>query len=313
VFGLCVLIRPHLVVLAVASLLVLIVSRRGAAARLALAVPFVGVCLVGLACFTVAAGGVGPMVAAFTKHWGMHFGALHQADLAFSRSGLVRSIGWAPCAVAWLLLAGIGMVSLLRDPALRMQSRFLVVGALVPLTIVVYALSDPTHSRYFLPLLVLLVGCVARGAITLAGRFAPPVMLVLIAANLVLVIPHLARLRDERPPAVTAMRFALDEASRSGAVVVIDRNLVAFAQYEQARSRRPVTVLRDSQIAAGETPPPPSEFTIAVVGETKAHTIAADRRRRRFQCSDPLIERLRKDRFLDVTVSIGARLALDSG
>ena len=99
----------------------------------------------------------------------------------------------------------------------------------------------------------------------------------------------------------------MEEARRSGAVIVIDRTLVSFVEYERLRRGIPFTVLKDSQIGT-DTLPPPQWATVAVHDAGHGGFVADARVFQVFPCKDRWLRRLSQGRFLEITVASEAQI-----
>lgn len=304
----CVLIRPQLVAAVAGAVLYLMAHHRTRRERLQLTVPLAAGALLGFLPVLVSAGGVRQLVEAFRTHADYQLAGLAQLDASFASSGLSRALVHWSIAVAWIVLAGLGVVVALRARRKQELALPLLLSTLAPLLLLVVVLSNPAHPRYFVPVLALTSGLVVVGASGFAGRFVGLVPAAGIVAAAVAVVPSLAPYRHEASPVVRALRDAVRDASARGAVVVADRTLASFVEYERIARGLPVTVLLDSQIESGETPSPPEWATVAVYDEQHSDMVRAAASKARFTCGDPLLRRVSQGRFLDVDVAVGATL-----
>ena len=102
-----------------------------------------------------------------------------------------------------------------------------------------------------------------------------------------------------------ALEYSLAEARQRGAVIVTDRTLASFFEYERQRRGIPFTVLHDSQIGV-DTPPPPRWLTVAIFDGGHDRFVGRASRTKTFRCEQRWLRRLSQARFLDVTVAIEA-------
>jgi hypothetical protein len=121
------------------------------------------------------------------------------------------------------------------------------------------------------------------------------------------VFPELAVYRSTASPPVQAMERCLAEALRRGAVVVTDRTLASFFEYERLWHGVPVTVLHDSQIGT-DTPAPPVWLTVAIFDDSHGSFVGRTGSTTTFSCDQPWLRRLSQGRFLDITVATDAQV-----
>ncbi len=294
-----VLVRPQLTLPVAATVLCLALTRR--APRLALLGPLAAA--VGLAAGLLAlAAGPRALGAALTEHAAYHLGHLPEASWSFARSGLARALLEPAAAAAWTALAVAGFALLLGSRH-RTTAALLVGGALVPLVVVVWGLSNPAHVRYALPLLALTSGAVVKALAALPGRTVAVALTAAVAASVVAVSPALATYRRAPSPPVAALRQATAEVEESGGVLVVDRTLVAFVDLEEMVGNMDVPVLFDHLVEDGSVPPPPPELAVAVFDDGRDALLHGSGRRRIFSCTPGPLRRLSQDRFMDVTVA----------
>jgi hypothetical protein len=299
VLGLAVLVRPHLLLSALAVVGALVARLRRTSARAW--VPFAGVLALGGAGLIVAAGGVAPLREALAAHAAYHFGALRTLPMDLARSGPVRGVGGLAAALAWAGLALVGGWKLWRLRRLR-TGLVVLTAAVVPVIVVVFALSDPGHARYAVPLLALTSGLVVAGAAVLVGRAAPLAAAAALAWWALTVVPALPAYRSEVSPPLRAIPAALHDAGRRGAVVLADRTLVSFFDYLRAGGAASVPVIYDAFVVAGKVAAPPPAFSVGVFDRIHADVLARSQEAREYSCPIPLVRELGDRRFLDVMV-----------
>jgi hypothetical protein len=304
----CVLVRPHLAVAVVPVVAVAAFRARGWGERLRLVAPLLlGVALTA-GWIVVEAGGLRPLATALSDHAMLHFSQLRAFEYRFADSGLARALVVPWVAVAWIAVAAWGVRSLLltRRPA---ENVIPLLGAvLAPLLVLVFAASNPTHTRYTVPVLAMSSGLVVAAASSLLRARAAAAGIIAVAAACWQVLPAAAVLRRDLSPPVASVRHALGTARETGAVVVVDRTLVAFVRLELERRPSGATLLWAYQVAQGETPPPPPALTAFVFDHGHGGLLSTADRRTTYSVSSPLLRRIAQDRFLDVTVAEGAVL-----
>lgn len=306
--GLCLLVRPQLVLTVAAMALMVLVRWRSGRAWTAVLAPAAVLVTVGFAGVAVAAGGLAPLRTALAIHAGIHFGAMDASSFGFAASGLARCLASPTVAAGWVLAGLVGLGALLRRHAILGLPTGVLAASLIGLVVTIWGLSNPAHPRYSLPLLALSAGPLAVGLAVALGRWALPALGVAGLASAWLVLPVTPTYRASMSPPVAAVRAAVAEAERRAAVVVADPTLVAFVELERVRTGIPVTVLYADQIESGQTPPPPSFATVAVWDDGHDALVARAPQREVHGCTAPLLRRLAQDRFLDITVAPGASL-----
>jgi hypothetical protein len=160
-----------------------------------------------------------------------------------------------------------------------------------------------------MPIIALTSGLVVVAIARFAGRLGPA----LIGLLLVLVtwgaVPSLAMYRARMSPPLQALEVSIAEARKLGAVIVADRTMASFIEFERLRRGMPFTVLYDSQIGT-DTPPPPQWATVAIYDAPREKMVADARTRRLFSCDDRWLRRLSQGRFLEVTVASRAKISV---
>lgn len=306
-----VLVRPHLCLPVAAALTVGLLRRSGKEYRVML-IPGVLVLAVGVVGLVVASGGLGPLAVGLSDHAAYHFGRLSEAKMSFSSMGLARALGHPLVAAVWIGLSVVGTFRFAKDRGAR-TTLVALVSVLLVLFVVTFGLSNPAHARYFLPLLALTAGLVV-GALGLFWRWGGLVgTLVAVAVATAWLVPELAQYRSVESPPVRAIRRAVIEASRMGAVVVVDATLDAFVKREQALGRPAAPIILWPLIEEGAVAAPPPRFTVTVTDRASGSrpitadsvtAIASDLR---------VAAVLGQDRYLTLDVATGARLRRGSG
>lgn len=304
--ALAVLVRPQFAV-AVLGAMVLFALRTPRGHRWRIVLPLTAVVAVGVLVLVVSGGGVSAMLAALSNHMDYHASRLDAAEHGFATSGLSRCLGHPVVAALWVGLAAIGAARLVRERRWRSVSPVLL-GALLPLLLVIHGLSDPQHARYALPVLALTTGLVVLGLGTLAGRRTGLVVAATVTSAMVAAGPQLMAYRSVVSPPIAAIEEAFFEAGRRDGVVVADRTLHAFFVLRRLTHPSGVPVLFDHMIENGFAPPPPPGRTVYVFDAGRGTLLESFDRRREFSCSIPLVRTLAQDRFLDLTVASGAVL-----
>ncbi len=305
VAGLCLLTRPHLFpsIAAVAGYRMFV--SRSSRERLLVVAPLAVAMLIGFGAVALDAGGAWSLWQALEKHAEYHFGELAGAELTFSDSGLARAFLRPEFALGWIGLVFLGLGGLYRY---RKQFRAAVVVAILglgPLLVTVYRFSYAGNVRYALPIIALGSGFVILGMVFLVRRLAVPAVAVICIVIFVAAWPALREYRRIESPPIRAVRSAMEEAGRRGAVIVADKTLSAFFEYERLRNGIPFTVLFAYQIGT-ETVPPPVWATVAVHDAGHGQFVARAEHTASFACESWWLSRLSQGRFLDMTVASGA-------
>jgi len=305
-----VLVRPHFVPAVLGAMLFIGMRNRGD--RLKMTVAIVIPVVAGVAVLIWLSGGVEPLVSALRAHAEYHFTRLDQAERGFVGSGFAKALGHPAGALIWtgLFLAGLGR--LVRSGTWASVSP-VVLGALVPLLVVIHGLSNPAHARYAIPMLALTSGPVVLGTQAVFRRWAEPVMAVGVCAAALLIVPQLVAYRSMTSPPIAAISEALDQAGRLDAVVVADRRLHAFFVLRRLVRPTPVPILFDHMIELGHVRPPPPARTVYVFDHVGENLMVSAARQETFDCSVPLVRTLAQGRFLDLHVAIGASLGSKPG
>ena len=297
--GSAILIRPQL---GFAFLLILpwIWWRTERGQRRWLGLPMAAMVLLSTVGLTVQAGGVGALVDALHNHAAQHLAHLGEASHSLATSGLAASLGGLLPAVLWVVLAAVGLLSLLHQRDSRLQAA-LVLSTLLPVALSVWLIADPSHARYAVPLLALSSGFVVAGITRLVGGFAPLVIagVVIFAASSV--VPELESYRSEPAPAIEALDAA--EAAVGGdRTICVDSRLHAFVEYEKAAGRLTSQVLFDHVAVLDGAPTLPGSCTVAVLtaGHPALARIAGPRLR--FVREGRWLGGLIRREFRDVTV-----------
>ena len=307
--GLCLLVRPQLVLAVLGMAAFRWWGARGRGGRTTLALPLLAVVAAGGVATVLAAGGVAPLRQSLAGHARYQLAGLAAADHVLAASGVARCLIRPELAVLWVLLAVLGVVAWIRHRRSAGSPWPLLVGGLAPVVVTVQWLSDPERARYALPCLALSSGLVVVGLASLLGRRAPLAVIAAAAAgSLAIGLPQAARYRAVDSPAVAALRAAGRSAAASGGVVVVERTLRSFADYLASTGELRSPLITDFSVEIGAVAPPPPAATVAVAPEGRAGFIAASYWSETVRCDMPWVRRLESDRFLDVTVATGARL-----
>ncbi len=303
--GLAVLIRPHFG-LVVAAVTLVVLMRVERSHWFALVAPAAVVVLVGAAVFVVAAGGPAEVAAAVSEHAALHFGALADAQRGLLDSCLARVLGHPLVVIGWCLLVISGVSVVLRSPAGRIAGSP-VVAALVAVIILVFALSNPAHPRYAVPIIVLSCGFVVVGLRRVSTeRVSMIVTAVGVVACAVVVIPVASVYRQVESPPLRALSQGSRLAAERGGVVVVDRTLHSFVLYLEATGAFAAPVVFDHMLDHGVGPPAPAARTVMVFDADHDGLLLHSDHRRTFSSDAPLLRSVAQDRFLDVTVADGA-------
>ncbi len=301
-----ILVRPQFLPVAVGAMLVVGI-RIPAKQRLRMLAAFVTPLCVGALILIAVSDGVVPLWSALTTHGEYHFSRLEEAPHGLAESGLSRSLGHPAVAVGWLILFHIGMIRLIRAGRWRAISPILI-GALLPLLVVIHGFSNPAHARYAVPMLALTSGFVALGLNVIFGRRVWIAIAAAAVAATALTGPQLVAYRSTVSPAPAAIEEALVEAEHRRGVVVADRTLRAFFTLRRLERPLGVPVLFDHMIELGHVPPPPPEQTVYIFDAGRGTLLNSSERERRFACTIPLVEALSQNRFIDLRVASGASL-----
>jgi hypothetical protein len=310
--GFCLLTRAHFLIPLAPALLYQVVRSRTRRQRLAVAAPLMVLVAVGYGAVLIDAGGAWHLIEALNNHGNYHFGELAKADLTFDESGIARAflIPWA--GLAWIALAILGAgVAWARGPDFAGFRSFMLLVVL-PFVFLVYGISWAGNVRYALPLLALGWGLAMVGLARMAGRWSLPLAALFLISLAGPIAQELKAYRTIASPPMRALEHSLAVARRSGAVIVADRTLASFFDYEQLRHPIPGTVLHDSQIGV-DAPPPPEWLTVAIFDNSSDRFVGRTGRTRTFDCQQRWLRRLSQGRFLDITVAEEARvLPIDS-
>jgi len=272
-----VLLRPQLLLAAALPAVLVAFTSRTRRQRAAVVVPGAGLALAGAVAMVVAGGGLRPFRESLARHAALHFGQLGGVSYAFSTSGLSRALLHPAVAAAWVALALLGAVAVLRagpdvGRALRSRGRrslpvarpadestqrarrsaLVLLAALAGALLAVYGVASPQHARYFVPILALSAGFVVAGLTVLLGRTGAGVAAAgVIAAFAWQVVPGLALYRAQPSPPVAALRLAAERQRSTGAAVVVDRRLNAFVDWERAFEAPGLHVVYDFEAQLG--------------------------------------------------------------
>jgi len=305
--GLCLLTRAHFVIPLAAVIVYQTLRSITSRQRLATVVPLIVLVAAGYGAVLISAGGAGPLLEAVSTHGGYHFGELAKADIAFGLSGIARAFLVPAAALAWIVAAMIGVVVSWTQRRRCAGLRELFLFAVVPFCFLVYGLSWAGNVRYVLPLVALGWGFAVVGLARLVERWSLPLAALFLVGLVLPIVPELRAYRATASPPVRALEHCLAEARRRGAVVVTDRTLASFFEYQRLWQGISVTVLHDSQIGV-ETPPPPQWLTVAIFDGARGRFVGRANRRTTFSCEQRWLRRLSQGRFLDITVATDAEV-----
>jgi hypothetical protein len=267
---------------------------------------------VGYGAVLIDAGGARPLIEAVSNHGTYHFGELAKADLPFDESGIARAflLPWA--GLVWISLAMLGAGFAWARASEFAGFRPLIVLVVLPFIFLVYGVSWAGNVRYALPLLALGWGLAMVGLARMAGKWSLPLAALFLIGLAVPMTPELEAYRTIASPPIQALEHSLAVARQSGAVIVTDRTLASFFDYEELRHGIPGTVLHDSQIGV-DAPPPPEWLTVAVFDNSSDRFVGRAGRTRTFDCQQRWLRRLSQGRFLNITVAEDATvLGIDS-
>ncbi len=262
--GLCLLVRPQLVLPVFGLLVWRLVTSRGGQRRLRVAGPLLAVVAIGFVGLVVAAGGVAPLADAYRVHVDYQMGGLDGARFTARDSALARALILPELAAAWLLLASVGFASWARNRDVVGSPLALLIGMIGPLVTTVVFFSNPEITRYALPLLALTCGPVVLGIAVLSGRLTPVLAGLVITASLVMGVPQAIAYRSGLSPVVAALIWADERAVQTGSTLVVERTLWSFANYLEASERLRSEVVVDFSIEIGAVDAPDPHATVAV-------------------------------------------------
>jgi hypothetical protein len=283
--------------------LVVLATARGARERLRAAVPGLALALAGVAGTVAAAGGTAPLAASLARHRALHFGQLGDVSYAFAGSGIARGLLHLAVAAAWIVLALVGALVLLRTAPASRRRLAVPLAALAGAVLAVYGVASPQHARYFIPILALSAGLVVAGAAALLGRAAPVAVAAAVAAFAWQVVPGLALYRSRPSPPVAALRLAASRQRETGAAVVVDRRLAAFVEHERVFGGVALRVTWDYEAQLDLVGVDGRAGVIAVYDANHALARAATAESERFSWPDSAVRRLSPARYVDVTVA----------
>jgi hypothetical protein len=214
----------------------------------------------------------------------------------------VRCLNNPVAAFAWIMMTIVGWIATMRGARSREASK-MIAGTLSAVVIVVVGASDPVHARYFVPVLALSSGFVVAAAAAASSSLAIGVSVGSILLSATVVAPQLAAYRTEICPALLALNFAANTAGEGPQLLVVDHTLISFVNLTEATRQTYPPIIYDNQIEAGEIPPPPPKYSVAVHARGHAGLLIMEGRRRAFSCQVPIVRTIELGRFLDVTVS----------
>jgi len=307
--GLCLLVRPQLLLVVCGIAACRWLGARARGDRAALVLPLLVVLAAGGIATVLAAGGVAPLWRSLLIHSRFQLDGLAAVDHGLTASGVARCLIRPELAVAWIVLAAVGLLAWHRQRRSVGNPWPLVIGGNVPLLVTIHWLSDPTRARYALPFLALTSGLVVAGLASMLGRrLAGAVVAAAAAGSLAIGLPQALRYRADDSPAIAALRVAAASASASGGPVVVERTLRSFADYLAVTGELRSPLITDFSVEIGAVDPPASATTIAVFPGGRGGFVAARESSATFRCGVSWVRRLESDRFLDVTVATGARV-----
>ncbi len=303
--GCCLLVRPHLVPAVAAIAVYRMVISKSRRERLSVSVPLAALVLGGFALVAIDAGGLGPLQQAMTEHRQYHFGSLAGATLQYSEMGLARAFLLPALAVLWSGLVILGFALLFRQRTNLPAGVVAAFFGLLPIVVAVAGFSYAGNVRYFLPIVALGSGFAVLGMAALCKGWTTLFVTALCLMSFVAAQPALGEYRRFESPAVQGVSMAMHEAGQRGAVIVADRTLAAFFDYQRSRADIPFTVLFDSQIGS-ETIAPPPFLTVAVFDAVNGDFVADAESMVSFEVGEWWLSRLSQGRFLRITVASGA-------
>jgi len=310
VAGLCLLTRPHLFPAVAAVVVYRVVVSKSWAEKVLVVAPMTMALMFAFGLVMLDAGGVQPLWQALGEHAKYHFGALADADLAYSSSGLARAFLVPGASLAWMGMVFLGLVGVGRLWKLYRGAVVVALLALGPVAVTVYGFSYAGNVRYVLPIVALGSGFATLGIALLLKRLAIPTVAAICVFIFVAAWPALREYRHVKSPSVRGVEATLKEAGRMGAVIVADDTLAAFFDYERALKVIPNTVLYASQIGT-ETVPPPAWATVAVFDAGHGQFVEDAELVASYACQNWWLSRLSQGRYLDITVASGARVGQD--
>jgi len=309
--GLCLLVRPQLA-LPVLGLLVWRLISAGGRQRLVLTGPLIAVVAIGVVGLVVAAGGISPLADAYRVHADYQLEGLDRAELTMRDSGLARALIVPEAAMAWLVLATIGCASWAKHRNIVGSPLPLLMAVVGPLIATVVFFSNPEITRYALPLVALTCGPVVLAAAVLFGRLATVLVAMAMTASLVIGVPQTVTYRSDPSPPVAALMRAGELADDVRGTVVVERTLLSFAGYLAASGDLRSRVVTDFSIEIGAVDAPDPATTVVVFPGRRAGFVSASEHREDFSCGIHWLERLERDRFLDLTVATGAHVEAET-
>ncbi len=307
--GLGLLVRPQLALGIIGLGLWRLLTVRGPGHRWLVAGPLAGVVVAGALGTVFAAGGLAPLATGLGAHARYHLSGLAETDHGFAASGVARCVIRPETAGLWLALAVIGVVVWARHRRSVGRPWPLLLCLLGPLVVTSQLLQNPTLPRYALPLLALSIGPVVIGLATVLRRWTFPAVALIATVLAVVGLPQTAAYRTIESPPVTALRIANDVVDRSDGTVAVDRTLIAFADYGRAAGWLRARVINDFQLEIGAVAPPPPETTVAVFVRGRGGFVRSEASARAYRWPPGWVGRLESDRFMDVSVAIGPRVA----
>jgi hypothetical protein len=189
-----------------------------------------------------------------------------------------------------------------------------VTAALVAATLLVFALSNPAHPRYAVPLVVLSCGFVVLCLQRLVGdRRTLVAVAAAVVASTAVVLPAAASYRNQASPPLRALEIAEVAAAGRSGVVVVDRSLHAFVIYREAVGRSRAPTVFDHVIELGASPPPPAPRAVMVFDDGNDRLLRGGEARRTVSCDQRVLRMIAQGRFLDITVVEGAVIENRSG
>jgi hypothetical protein len=306
--ALCLMARPQLV-LPIAGMGIWCWLRvRNRRARFLLVAPLALAATVAVAGLVLVTGSAAQLLGSLTRHLRYHLEGLAAVDHSLAACSVSRALIRPELAAAWILLAAVGVVAWHWHRRAVGSPWPLLLGGLAPLLLTVLLLSDPTQTRYALPVLALSAGPVVIGLASLVGRGSLAIVAVAVATSLALGVPQAVAVRLQPSPVMSALMNAGVEATERRGVVVVDRTLRVFADYATEVGWLTAPVLNDFSLEIGAVETPPAPRTVAVFDRGRGSFVASADRTELVRCQLPWVRRLGPDRFLDVTVASGARL-----
>jgi hypothetical protein len=169
--------------------------------------------------------------------------------------------------------------------------------------------SNPSHTRYWLPVLALTSGPVVMAVASGVSRATIPLVTVVIAVSLGIGMPQAGPYRQNPSPAMAALAWAGQHLEDDNGIVVVDRTLRSFATYDSVARNLEWTVVDDFQIEIGVAMPGEDEIAAVVFPTDGGGFVDRYRDREDFFPAGPWLRRVEPRRFLAITAVAAASVS----